>query len=130
MFEPLAELPQSEPDPVQRKNRIDRQLPRRVNQAAAATIQPAHVEPAGRQLARLCEDVGTAAFSTDRDQRRMLAQQNDALRVIPVGNFEMQVFLQQQRGFEVDHPEQIDLQRTRPGRSRLRMVDCVPHGVS
>jgi hypothetical protein len=99
--------------PTQRHQWVDGQLARAMQQAAAPAVHPADLDlPAPQQVAFVGQ-IGGRAGPADRDNLRMLAQQQRYLAVVAVGRLRQEPLLQFQTLTEIDPAQQVCLDRGR-----------------
>src|SRR5947209_16660858 len=91
------------------ENRVNSELPREMQKAAAAAIDPADRPLPCPQFLRLAENVRPTALAAHRNQRRMFAENERRLGGI-AGNLIDEAALQGQHGIEGRRAEQVDLQ--------------------
>jgi hypothetical protein len=80
-----------------------------MDQAAAAAIEPPHLQAPGRQFLLLQQDVGAAPRSPHRNQWRMLTEKQAPESVSSPADVVNATILQKLGRFKVDRPQQTHI---------------------
>jgi hypothetical protein len=83
-----------------------------MNQRTSTAVEPADFDLAGCEFLRIAADISPASLTADRQQGRVLADQQGPLSVVATGHIHHEPLLQKERRVKIDQPQQIDLKRS------------------
>ncbi len=98
------------PQPIERHHRIDRQLAGAMDKGPSAAIDPAEFQLPRDEVSLIETHVCSASFTTNRHERRVLADQQRARLVISTADLVNEPLLQKERGVVIDGSQEVNFQ--------------------